>query len=111
LWDQTIFFDLLLFLDFMIPSIHIPSSAMWRVGEEPMLDSDFYIDVSLSKLREKWARETDRAAKARGMKVRGQLARRGYRLMHRRKGQYWVMFDIPMTLDEIEAWLEPRQAQ
>lgn len=41
--------------------------------------------------------------------IRAHMARRGYRLMHRRNGQYWVMFDEPMTLDQIEAWVQPRK--
>jgi hypothetical protein len=45
----------------------------------------------------------------REMAIRAQLARRGYRLMHRRNGQYWVMLADPMTLDDIEAWTTPRK--
>jgi hypothetical protein len=47
-------------------------------------------------------------ANGREIAVRAQMARRGYRLMHRRNGQYWVMLAEPMTLDEIEAWARPR---
>jgi len=43
--------------------------------------------------------------------LRADMARRGYRLMHRRNGQYWVMFDEPMTLDEIEARIKPHKAR
>ncbi len=52
----------------------------------------------------------DRSAEANGREIaiRAHMARRGYRLMHRRNGQYWVMFDHPMTLDEIEGWATPR---
>jgi hypothetical protein len=52
----------------------------------------------------------DRSSKANGREigVRAHMARRGYRLMHRRNGQYWVMLGAPMTLDEIEAWTRPR---
>jgi hypothetical protein len=52
----------------------------------------------------------DRSSKANGREiaVRAHMARRGYRLMHRRNGQYWVMLGDPMTLDEIEAWVRPR---
>jgi hypothetical protein len=41
--------------------------------------------------------------------VRAHMARHGYRLMHRRNGQYWVMFAEPITLDQIEAWVQPRK--
>jgi hypothetical protein len=34
--------------------------------------------------------------------VRALLAQRGYRLMHRRNGQYWVMFADPYSLDVIK---------
>lgn len=37
--------------------------------------------------------------------VRAEVRRRGYRLMHRRKGQYWLMMADPMTLTEIESWI------
>lgn len=47
-------------------------------------------------------------ANGREISVRAHMARRGYRLMHRRNGQYWVMLADPMTLDEIEAWAQPR---
>jgi len=48
-------------------------------------------------------------ANGREIAVRAHMARRGYRLMHRRNGQYWVMFDEPMTLAEIEAWVQPQK--
>jgi hypothetical protein len=38
-------------------------------------------------------------------RIRSELARKGYKLLHRRKGQYWVMMDQPMTLDQIEQTL------
>jgi hypothetical protein len=37
--------------------------------------------------------------------VRWRAARQGYRLMHRRNGQYWLMQNQPMSLEEIEAML------
>jgi hypothetical protein len=76
-----------------------------------MFDTDYEVEMDLEKLREQWVRDGTRAAKAREMKVRSQLARRGYRLMHRRKGQYWVMLDEPMTFEEIDAWINPQMAQ
>lgn len=75
-----------------------------------MLDTEYDVEMDLEKLREQWVKEGTRAAKAREMRVRSQLARRGYRLMHRRKGQYWVMFDQPMTLPEIETWVGRRRS-
>jgi hypothetical protein len=38
--------------------------------------------------------------------VRDLVASREYRLMHRRKGQYWVIMAKPMSLDAIESWLD-----
>jgi hypothetical protein len=38
-------------------------------------------------------------------RITSELARKGYKLLHRRKGQYWVMMDQPMTLDQIEQTL------
>jgi hypothetical protein len=81
------------------------------VLERTMFDSDYDVETHLNELREKWAQDRDLAAKARQAKVRSQAARKGYRLMHRRSGQYWVLFGSPMTLDEIEAWMEPHTAQ
>jgi hypothetical protein len=39
-------------------------------------------------------------------RAREALARAGYRLLHRRGQQYWVMPAVPETLDQIERWLE-----
>ena len=40
-------------------------------------------------------------------RVREQLARRGYRLMNRgRRGEYWLMYAKPATLDVLEGFLE-----
>jgi hypothetical protein len=43
---------------------------------------------------------------ARETRVREALARVGYRLMHRRGQQYWMLPTAPQTLDEIETWLK-----
>jgi len=48
-------------------------------------------------------------ANGREIAVRAHMAQRGYRLMHRRNGQYWVMLADPMTLDEVEAWVRPKK--
>jgi len=42
--------------------------------------------------------------------IRADLARNGYKLMHRRRGQYWLMLQTPMTLDGIEQWLKVKVA-
>jgi hypothetical protein len=40
-------------------------------------------------------------------RVREQLARRGYRLMNRgRRGEYWLMYAKPATLDVLEGFVE-----
>ena len=36
--------------------------------------------------------------------IRAHIAGCGYRLMHRRNNQYWLMLAEPMSLDEIEVW-------
>ena len=64
--------------------------------------------VLLRENLRKRAQEKTRDSDAREIKVRKQVAQRGYRLMHRRNGQYWVMFDQPMTLSEIETWIGMR---
>jgi hypothetical protein len=38
--------------------------------------------------------------------LRAHMAEFGYRLMHRRNGQYWLMIAEPMTLDQIEDWAQ-----
>jgi hypothetical protein len=58
-----------------------------------------------------WSKVTDFEAEARESRVRARMAKQGYRLMHRRNGQYWVMFDEPKTLDEIEVWIESQMTQ
>jgi hypothetical protein len=75
-----------------------------------MFDSDEDIETNFIEFHKR-VQDRDLAAKVREEKVRSRVARKGYRLMHRRNRQYWVMFDNPMTLDEIEAWIEPHTAQ
>jgi hypothetical protein len=60
---------------------------------------------------EKWAQEKTREADAREINVQRKVAQRGYRLMHRRNGQYWVMLAKPMTLPEIETLVGMRHSK
>jgi hypothetical protein len=53
--------------------------------------------------------ETDHDAGVHGLRAR--MAQQGYRLLHRRKEEYWVMFSAPMTLRQIEVWIDPQNAQ
>ena len=40
-------------------------------------------------------------------RVRERLSQRGYRLMNRgRRGEYWLMYSKPATLDVLEGFLE-----
>jgi hypothetical protein len=58
-----------------------------------------------------WANESHlEAEEVREITIRAMAAQLGYRLMHRRNGQYWVMFGDPMTLAEIEGWIELEMA-
>ncbi len=41
-------------------------------------------------------------------RVRELAARAGYRIMHRRNGQFWLMYGKPVMLDWIEQWLGER---
>src|SRR6266436_1943667 len=41
-------------------------------------------------------------------RVRERAVSAGYRIMHRRKGQFWLVLDKPMTLDAIEEYLTER---
>jgi hypothetical protein len=59
----------------------------------------------------KRAQEKTREPEAREIKVRERVAQRGYRLMHRRNGQYWVMFSQAMTLPEIETLVGMRRGK
>jgi hypothetical protein len=43
-------------------------------------------------------------------KVRKIMGELGYKIMHRRNGEYWIMSDTPKTLDQIEAWIERQSA-
>jgi hypothetical protein len=75
------------------------------------LNSDLNAEKPSKGNREKGAHNVILEAEARVIRARALLAQRGYRLMHRRNGQYWVMIDSPMTLDQIEASIERRTAQ
>ncbi len=59
----------------------------------------------------KRAQKKPREVATREIKVRQRVVQRGYRLMHRRHGQYWLMFDQPMTLPEIEIWVGMRRSK
>ena len=75
-----------------------------------MMKSSIDVEKYVQETREKRAQEKAREANSREIKVRERVAQRGYRLMHRRNGQYWVMFDEPMTLPEIETWVGRRRS-
>jgi len=68
-------------------------------------------DYVLRENLERRAQDKTREAEAREIKVRERVAQRGYRLMHRRHGQYWVMFAEPMTLPEIETLVGMRRGK
>jgi hypothetical protein len=53
-------------------------------------------------LRRKVARQSSRYV----AHVRELAARQGFRLMHRRNDQYWLMRNQPMSLDEIADLLQ-----
>jgi hypothetical protein len=38
--------------------------------------------------------------------IRRELKALGYRLLHRRNGQYWLMIDEPMTLNRIVGFVD-----
>jgi hypothetical protein len=38
--------------------------------------------------------------------LRREVKALGYRLMHRRNGQYWLMIDEPMTLNRIVGFID-----
>src|SRR5712671_4430399 len=67
-----------------------------------MIKSEFdwlQFELGVTAAQEKLAQEN---------RVREALAQRGFRLMHRRGNQYWVMYSQPQTLDEIEHELSPK---
>jgi hypothetical protein len=49
--------------------------------------------------------EEDEFEKAYEESILPRLAEAGYRIMHRRNGQYWVMFPEPMTIWGIDQFL------
>jgi hypothetical protein len=51
----------------------------------------------------------DPAVQRRREKMKKRLARLGYSLMHRRNGQFWLIYDEPMTLNEIEEFIEAQR--
>jgi hypothetical protein len=64
------------------------------------------IVAALLNAYEQTEREDEIDLEEQKVRVREGLARYGYRLMHRRKGQYWLLHSTPRTLDQIESWLE-----
>jgi len=51
------------------------------------------------------SRQQKRHSETQEQRVRRLAAARGWRIMHRRKSQYWLLASDPMTLDGIEEWL------
>jgi hypothetical protein len=82
-------------------------APLWRTIRRKQMtyDLDFDVEEYAQETDERWRQE--KAQEARVIRARALLAQQGYRLMHRRNGQYWVMIDNPMTLDEIEACAMP----
>jgi hypothetical protein len=39
-------------------------------------------------------------------RTKARLAKLGYRILHRRKGQFWLMLDKPMTPVEIDRFVK-----
>jgi hypothetical protein len=52
------------------------------------------------------SQDKKRSEETQEQRVRGLAASCGYRLMHRRKNKdlYWVVYEYPMSLDEVEQW-------
>jgi hypothetical protein len=46
-----------------------------------------------------------RSEETQEQRVRALAAANGYRIMHRRGGQYWLLLSDPMSLDGVEDWL------
>jgi hypothetical protein len=40
------------------------------------------------------------------IETRSRVRARGYRLMHRRGGQYWLMVGLPLSLEQINRGIE-----
>jgi hypothetical protein len=74
-------------------TIRVPFYLLKEFKEEPGLTED-------------QAKMLDEQLDPQRARVREGLAKVGYRLMHRRGKQYWMLPMVPMTLDQIEAWLE-----
>jgi hypothetical protein len=74
-------------------TIRVPFYLLKEFKEEPGLTEDQtkMLDEQLDPQR---------------ARVREGLAMVGYRLLHRRGNQYWMLPKAPMTLDQIERWLE-----
>ncbi len=64
------------------------------------------IVTALLNAYEQTEREDEIDLEEQKVRVREGLAGYGYRLMHRRKRQYWLLHSTPRTLDQIESWLE-----
>jgi hypothetical protein len=73
-------------------------------------NSNIDLDTYARNADVRWVQKKVDEAEAGASRVREKVAQRGYRLMHRRNGQYWVMFAQPMTLPEIETWVDQRRS-
>jgi len=72
--------------------------------KQKMTDPEF-----AKTLIKRWAdreRLEENTRRAQEDRVRELAASRGYRIMHRGKGRYWLMIDKPMSLDVIRSWID-----
>ena len=72
--------------------------------KEKLADADFA--KSFVQKFAAFERSRQQAQRTDDERVRELAARRGYRIMHRGKGLYWLMIDKPMSLDVIQTWID-----
>jgi hypothetical protein len=87
----------------------IEMKAKGYILEEIADNSDFR--KAIAELVTKYQRQKETQAEhpsepSHEQRVREKAARDGYRLMHRRGNQYWLMLARPMTIEEIDYWIE-----
>jgi hypothetical protein len=77
-------------------------NAVLQAIDEKLVDPEFANALAqvLADYERCQARNTEEE------QVRALAASRGYRIMHRRNGRYWVMIDRPMSLDDIASWID-----
>jgi hypothetical protein len=88
---------------------HETKRLLSKIQRRLVSDENFY-RRTLDLLREFETSDID-AAQTLESKVRAQAARLGFKIMHRRNGQYWCMYEAPENLPDLATIFEYIEAE